>query len=128
MTDIAPHITDFLRLRLPVEQAASQHTCDTYAYAFQLLFEFASRKLGIPPSSLQLKQIDTPLVLEFLEYLQTIRGNGPRTRNARLTAIKSFMGFVEYRVPSALEQIKCIQSIPSKKTDMAYELRKGTFG
>ena len=29
-------------------QAASPHTCDTYAYAFQLLFAFASHKLGIP--------------------------------------------------------------------------------
>jgi len=118
MTDIAPHITDFLRLRLPVEQAASQHTCDTYAYAFQIFFAFAGQKLGIPPSSLQLEQIDAPLVLEFLEHLQTIRGNGSRTRNARLTAIKSFMGFVEYRVPSALEQIKRIHSIPSQKTDI----------
>lgn len=118
MTDIASHITDFLRLRLPVEQAASQHTCDTYAYAFQILFAFAGQKLGISPSSLQLEQIDAPLVLEFLEHLQTIRGNGSRTRNARLTAIKSFMGFVEYRVPSALEQIKRILSIPSQKTDI----------
>ena len=35
MTDIAPHVTDWLRQRLPVERAASQHTCDTYAYGFQ---------------------------------------------------------------------------------------------
>ena len=45
MTDIAPHITAFLRQRLEMEQAASSHTRDTYAYAFQLLFDFASRKL-----------------------------------------------------------------------------------
>ena len=38
MTPLAPHITAFLRVRLPVERGASPHTCDTYAYAFQLLF------------------------------------------------------------------------------------------
>ena len=117
MTDIAPHITAFLRQRLGVERAASPHTCDTYAYAFQLLFTFASRKLGIPPSALQIEHIDAPLVLAFLEHLQSDRGNAPRSRNARLTAIKSFMHFVEYRVPAALEQIKCVLAIPSQKTD-----------
>lgn len=118
MTDLAPHITAYLRQRLPVERAASPHTCDTYAYAFQLLFNFASQKLGVPPSALQLEHLEAPLVLEFLEHLQTARGNGPRTRNARLTAIKAFMHFVEHRVPSALEQIKRILAVPAQKTDL----------
>ena len=94
MMPIAPHVTAWLRQRLPVERAASQHTCDTYAYAFQLLLHFASQKVSVPPSALQLEHIDAPFVLEFLEYLQQVRGNAPRTRNARLTAIKSFMHFV----------------------------------
>jgi len=98
MTDLAPHITGFLRQRLPVERRASPHTCDAYAYAFQLLFAFASRKRAVAPSALHLEHIDAPLVLEFLEHLHTARGNGPRTRNARLTAVKSFMRFVEHRV------------------------------
>ena len=118
MTDIAPHMTAYLRQRLPVERAASQHTCDTYAYAFQLLLHFASQKLSVKPSALQLEHLDAPLVLEFLEYLQRVRGNAPRTRNARLTAIKSFMHFVEHRVPSALEQVNRVLAIPNQKTDM----------
>ena len=118
MTDIAPHITAFLRQRLEMERAVSPHTRDTYAYAFPLLFSFASRKLGVPPSALQLEQLVAPLVLEFLEDLQKTRGNSARTRNARLTAIKSFMHFIEHRVPSALEQVKQVLSIPLKKTDI----------
>ena len=117
MTAIAPHVTAFLRKRLPIERGASENTCDTYAYALQLLFEFASDKLAVAPSALQLEQIDAPLVLEFLHHLQTARGNGARTRNARLTAIKSFMSYVEHRVPSALEQIRCVLAIPAHKTD-----------
>jgi len=119
MTDIAPHITAFLRQRLEVERAASPHTRDTYAYAFQLLFDFASQKLGVRPSALQLEQIDAPLVLKFLEDLQTSRGNGAQTRNVRLTAIRSFMHFVKHRVPSALEQVKRVLSIPTKKTGIS---------
>jgi site-specific recombinase XerD len=118
MTAIAPHITAFLRQRLEMERAASPNTRDTYAYAFHLLFDFASRKLEVRPSALQLEQLDAPLMLQFLEDLEKTRGNGARTRNARLTAVKSFMHFVEHRVPSALEQIKQVLSIPLKKTDI----------
>ena len=67
MTPIARHITAFLQQRLPVERGASQNTCDAYAIAFQLLFEFAATRLKRPPSELCLEDIDTPLVLGFLE-------------------------------------------------------------
>jgi len=117
VTPIAPHITAFLRQRLPVERRASDHTCDSYAYAFSLLFEFAGQRLTIAPSDLELEHIDAPLVLAFLEHIQEVRGNGPSTRNARLAAIKSFMRFVEHRMPSALEQIRRVLAIPMQKTD-----------
>lgn len=118
MTPIAPHITAYLRERLPNERNASPHTCDTYAYAFQLLFQFASHRLGCSPTAIQLEQLDAPLVLAFLEHLQTRRRNSPSTRNARLAAIKSFMRFLEYRVPSALEQLRRVLAVPFQKTDI----------
>ena len=117
MTAIAPHITAFLRERLPLERRASLHTCDTYAYAFKILFEFASQRLGIRPSDLQFEHIDAPLVMAFLEHLETHRGNTARTRNVRLAAIKSFMRYMEYRVPSALDQIRRVLASPAKRTD-----------
>lgn len=119
MTPIAPHITAYLRERLPNERKASPHTCDAYAYTFQLLFQFASYRLHCSPSAIQLEQLDAPLVLAFLEHLQVQRRNGPSTRNARLAAIKSFMRFLEYRVPSALEQLRRVLAIPFQKTDVA---------
>ncbi len=39
------------------------------------------------------------------------------TRNLRLAAIKAFMRYVEYQVPSALEQIGQIHAIPVKRHD-----------
>jgi hypothetical protein len=41
--------------------------------------------------------------MEFLGYLESDRGNCPNTRNARLAAIKSFMRFIEFRVPALLD-------------------------
>jgi integrase/recombinase XerD len=117
MTPLAPHITTFLRERLPLEKGASVHTCDTYAYAFKLLFAFASSRLGLRPSQLMLEQLDAPLILAFLEHIEDRRGNAATTRNVRLAAIRSFMKFVEYRVPSTLEQVRRVLAIPMKRAD-----------
>ena len=56
-------------------------------------------------------------MLDFLNDLEVTRSNGPSSRNIRLAAIKSFMHFLEYRVPSAIEQIRRILAIPAKKTE-----------
>ena len=115
MTPIAPHITAYLRERLPLQRGASPHTCDSYAHTYRLLFEFASERLKVTPSKLFLEQIDAQLVMDFLAYLESVRNNSARTRNARLAAIKSFMRFTEHRVPSVLEQSLRILAIPIKK-------------
>jgi integrase/recombinase XerD len=116
-TPIAPHLTAFFEQRLPIERRASENTRDSYAYAFQLLLTFASKRLEVTPSQLAVEQIDAPLVLDFLNDLETTRGNGPSSRNIRLAAIKSFLHFLEYRVPSAIEQIRRILAIPAKKAE-----------
>src|SRR5437867_4897171 len=104
MTPLAPHLTAFLQQRLPLEQGVSEHTRDSYSYAFQLLLTFAGRKLRVSPSALQLEQIDAPLILAFLEHLESVRRNKVGSRNVRLAAIKSFMRFLEHRVPSSLNK------------------------
>ncbi len=90
---LAPHIAAFLQQRLPIERRASPNTCDSYAHAFRLLFEYASACVKLPPSQLQLEQLDAPLIVNFLNHLETSRGNGAGSRNIRLAAIKSFMHY-----------------------------------
>ncbi len=117
MTPIAPLITNFLREHMPIEQGCSPHTCETYAYAFRLLFIFASKRLGVKPSQICLEQIDTALILDFLAHIEEQRGNCAATRNGRLAAIKAFIRYVEFRVPSALAQAQQIHAIPGKRHD-----------
>jgi site-specific recombinase XerD len=117
MTPIAPHIEAFLRDYLPKQRGSSQHTCDTYAYGFMLLFNFAATKLKCRPSQLGLEQLDAQLITAFLEHLEAERCNQSASRNVRLAAIKAFFRFLEYRVPAALEQIRCVHAVPFKKTD-----------
>jgi site-specific recombinase XerD len=117
MTALAPHLTSFFQERLAVELHASVNTCDSYAYAFKLLLGYASKRLKCTPSRIELEQIDAPLVVAFLNDLQATRANGSGSRNARLAAIKSFMHYMEYRVPSAMDQLQRVLAIPLQKTD-----------
>ena len=119
MTPIAPLITSFLREHMPIEQGCSPHTCETYAHAFRLLFVFASKRLGIKPSQICIEQIDAALILDFLAHIEEQRGNCAATRNGRLAAVKAFIRYVEFRVPSALAQARQIHAIPSKRHDQA---------
>jgi site-specific recombinase XerD len=119
MTPIAPLITSFLREHMPVAQGYSPHTCETYAHAFRLLFTFASERLHMRPSQLCVEHLDAALVLDFLAHLEKQRGNGATTRNTRLAAIKAFMRYIEFRVPSALAQARQIHAIPGKRHDQA---------
>ncbi|WP_256354716.1 site-specific integrase [Variovorax sp. dw_308] len=120
MTSLAPHVTAFFSERLTLERRVSVNTSDSYAYAFRLLLEFASNRLRVAPSKMTFEQIDAPLVVGFLRHLETNRANGASSRNVRLAVIKSFMHFMEYRLPSALEQIQRILAIPMKKTDSRF--------
>ena len=119
MTPIAPLITSFLREHMPIELGCSPHTCETYAHAFRLLFVFASQRLGIKPSQICVEQIDAALILDFLAHIELQRGNCAATRNGRLAAVKAFIRYVEFRVPSALAQARQIHAIPSKRHDQA---------
>lgn len=117
MTNLADYLSVFLREYLPSERRASQHTCEAYAYTFQLLVCFAARVSKTQPSKLTLEYLDVSLVVSFLKHLENERGNSSRTRNARLAAIKAFFRFLEYRVPSCLDQARRIRVIPIKKVD-----------
>lgn len=117
MTSVAPLITDFLRVHLPKERGFSANTCETYAHAFKIFFEFTAKRLGKRPSQINLEELDAKMVLEFLGDIEKSRNNSASTRNSRLAAIKAFMRFVEFKMPSALAQTAQILAIASKRSD-----------
>jgi integrase/recombinase XerD len=117
MTKLAPLITSFLRDYMPRQRGYSPQSCETYAFSFKLLFDFAAKRLGTHPSLLAIEDLDAPLIVAFLAHIEQERGNSASTRNLRLAAIKTFMRYVEHCVPSALEQIGRIHAIPVKRHD-----------
>lgn len=115
MTHLAPLITNFLRDYMPRQRGYSPRTCETYAVSFRLLLRYAAERTATRPSRLSIEQLDAPLIVDFLAHIERERGNGARTRNLRLAAIKAFMRYVEHHVPAALAQIGQIEAIPVKR-------------
>jgi len=73
--------------------------------------------LPLTPSALSLEPRDAPLIMACLHDVETERHNSPRTRHARLVAIKSVMHLLEYRAPALLEHSRRLLAIPAKKTE-----------
>ena len=77
----------FFTDRLLTRQGASPHTVAGCRDTFRLLLRFARERLGRSPSSLSLEELDAAFLETFLEHLEQDRGNRPRTRNHRLSAL-----------------------------------------
>jgi integrase/recombinase XerD len=116
MTPLAPLVTAFFRQHLATEKGVSKNTLVSYSYTFKFLCRYVSTRLGKTPSALCLEDLDSRIIRDFLEHLERECGNTPRTRNLRLTAIRSFMKYVEYETPSALDQIRQVRAMSNKRT------------
>jgi integrase/recombinase XerD len=110
-------IRHFFCQRLCAERHLSSATVASYRDSFCLLLEFVAQDTGQPHSKLQLEDLAAPLILKFLDHLETQRGNTVRTRNARLAAIHTFMRYVAQQEPTALALSTRVLAIPSKRFD-----------
>lgn len=115
--DFPQLLQDFFMRRLITQRGASHQTITCYRDAFELLLRFVERSRGRPASSLRLCDLDAPLILDFLDHLEEERGNSARTRNVRLTAIRSFMRYAAVRDPTALPVVQRVLAIPAKRFD-----------
>jgi site-specific recombinase XerD len=101
--------------RLVQQRRASAHTIASYRDTFRLLLQFAQRRLHRAPSALAIDDIGAPLVVEFLDELEKTRDVTARTRNLRLTAIRSFFRYVAFEAPAHAAQIQRLLAIPAKR-------------
>jgi Phage integrase, N-terminal SAM-like domain len=101
------------------QRHASAHTIASYRDTWRLLLAFANSRTGIPPSQLDLADVDAELVAAFLDHLETACGNNTRTRSARLAAIHSLFRYAALAHPEHAKTIARVLAIPVKRTDRA---------
>lgn len=109
------YLQRFFTERLASQLQASSHTVASYRDTFRLLLTYASERLGRLPTDLRVADIDAQLVGHFLGFVETTRGNSARSRNTRLSAIRSFFKYVAINEPQLLQHCQKILAIPSKR-------------
>jgi len=112
---LAALLESFFTQRLMKQRSVSSHTISSYRDTFRLLLQFAQQRLGKPPSRLALEEIDAPLIVAFLDEMEKSRGISPRSRNLRLTAIRSFFHYAALEAPAQSAQIQRVLAIPGKR-------------
>jgi site-specific recombinase XerD len=115
--NVATLIERYFTERLMRQRNVSANTLASYRDTFRLLFTFAQARLRKLPSALTLDDLDAPFIGAFLTDLETKRGASAKTRNLRLTAIRSFFRFVSFEEPAHSALIQRVLAIPSKRHD-----------
>ena len=86
---LAPYLQRFFTERLGTQLKASPNTIISYRDTFRLLLRYVAEQLKKAPTALQIADIDADLVGLFLADIEKTRGNATRSRNTRLSAIRS---------------------------------------
>lgn len=105
----------FFTRRLIAQRKASPHTIASYRDTFRLLLQFAEKQLAKAPSRLTMEDLNAPFLGAFLDHLEGSRANGARSRNLRLTAIRSFFRFAALETPQHSGLIQRVLVIPNKR-------------
>lgn len=115
MTPVAPTLQAFFTDRLTRQLQASPRTIASYRDTLRLLLCFTQEQTGKQPAKLDWDDLNETVVSAFLEHLETERHNTARTRNLRLTAIRSLFKFAALRHPEHASTIAQVLSIPPKR-------------
>ncbi|MDQ1537847.1 MAG: hypothetical protein QOE58_2240 [Actinomycetota bacterium] len=115
MTLIAPTLQAFFTDRLAQQRQASPRTIEAYRDTLKLLLQFVHQQSGKTPSQLEWDDLDATMISAFLSHLESERHNSVRTRNVRLTAIRSLFSYAALRHPEHALLIQRVLAIPPKR-------------
>jgi site-specific recombinase XerC len=108
-------LQSFFTDRLTRQLRASPHTVAGYRDTFRLLLRYLVEKVDKEPYEFTLDDLDPGSITDFLESLETERGNKVKTRNLRLAAIRSFFRHVGMNEPAYVLHCQRIRAIPQKR-------------
>src|SRR5262249_3842495 len=92
-------LQSFFTNRLIAQRRASPHTIASYRDTFRLLLQFAHKELSKPASQITLENLNATFIGAFLDDLERNRRNGVRSRNLRMTVIRSFFRYATLEAP-----------------------------
>jgi integrase/recombinase XerD len=117
MSALCPTLEAYFRLRLIGQRHASPNTVAAYRDTWRLLLRFVHENSHKEPHRLDIADLDEGVIGAFLDHLETKRNNSVRTRNARLSGIRSFFSYAALRHPEHAALIARVLAIPAKRCE-----------
>lgn len=116
MNALATSLQTYFTTFAHAQRDLSTNTIASYRDTWRMLLKYLASTLGAPADALDFDAITAANVSGFLDHLEHERGNSARTRNARLTAIRSVLGRALPDHPEHAATITQVLAIPPKRT------------
>src|SRR6478672_1282722 len=91
---LGPHLQSFFTEHLSRHKRSSPQTIASLRDSFRLLLEFIHTSTGVAPATVCITDLNSATALAFLDHLEKDRGNTVRSRNLRLSAIRTFFRYL----------------------------------
>ncbi|MEE1028894.1 MAG: tyrosine-type recombinase/integrase [Agathobacter sp.] len=109
-------LEDYFETYLPYSRGLSPNTIESYKQSFMLLLRFMQDVKGIKADYIRFSNLDYDTLLEFFNWLETVRHCKSVTRNQRLSALSAFSEYAQNRDFDAASVFRsAIIKIPVKR-------------
>ena len=116
MNALATSLQTYFTTFAHTQRDLSANTISPYCDTWRMLVKYLTATLGVPADALDFDAVTATNVTSFLDHLQQERGNNAKTRNTRLTAIRSVLGRALPDHPEHAATITQVLAIPPRRT------------
>lgn len=116
MNALATSLQTYFTTFAHTQRDLSANTISSYRDTWRMLLKYLNETLGTPVEALDLDDLTATNVTAFLDHLQHERGNNAKTRNTRLTAIRSVLARALPDHPEHAATITHVLAIPPRRT------------
>lgn len=116
MNALATSLQTYFTTFAHIQRDLSANTITSYRDTWRMFLKYLTATLGIPADALDFEALTASNVTGFLDHLEQQRGNSAKTRNTRLTAIRSVLGRALPDHPEHAATITQVLAIPPRRT------------
>jgi integrase/recombinase XerD len=116
MNTLATSLQTYFTTFAHIQRDLSPNTISSYRDTWRMLLKYLTATLDVPAAALDFDAVTATNVTGFLDHLEHERGNNAKTRNTRLTAIRSVLGRALPDYPEHAATITQVLAIPPRRT------------
>jgi site-specific recombinase XerD len=116
MNALATNLQAYFTTFAHTQRDLSANTINSYRDTWRMLLKYLTATLDVPVNTLDFDAVTATNVTGFLDHLEHERGNNAKTRNTRLTAIRSVLGRALPDHPEHAATITQVLAIPPRRT------------